>query len=415
MRAKRPRSPVSSSVKGFVFIVESPEQPSSSSEFSPPKRLRGIEKSVIRQVFDRARPGSINFGLGEPDLPTPEVIRHAATGIVQEEKHGYTAQAGLPALRTLVAADYPQLNLTPEHVVITAGSQEAMYLALMTLVDDGDEVLLPDPGFVAYPTIVRMAGGLPVYYRLTANCDFAFDAEEFKRQVTPRTKVVVCCSPSNPTGRTLSRADLAAMAEVLRGTNAYVVSDEIYRDLYYTPDRPESISSFFDRTIVISGLSKSMSMTGWRLGWICGDEAVIRSALVLHGYVTTCASAVSQKTALASWKPEAESARREIRETFAARRDYLLRMVATQLHLRAVAPEGAFYTMMDIRDYGSSMQVAETLLEHGVVTVPGSAFGAESEGFLRISFCAHIDAITEGVSRMRGALATLRRKVVVSG
>ena len=395
--------------------MDSPEQPSASSEFSLPKRLRGVEKSVIRLVFDRACPGSINFGLGEPDLATPEVIRHAAAAIVKEDKHGYTAQAGLLELRSLVAADYPQLHLTPDHVVITAGSQEAMYLALMTLVDEGDEVLLPDPGFVAYPTIVQMAGGSPVFYRLKAERDFAFDAEEFKRQVTPRTKVAVCCSPSNPTGRTLSVTDLKTMAEALAGTNAYVVSDEIYRDLYYTPDRPESISSFFNRTIVISGLSKSMSMTGWRLGWICGDEAVIRAALVLHGYVTTCASAISQKAALASWTTEAQNARHEIRRTFSGRRDHLLTKIATQLNRRAVVPEGAFYTMVDVSDYGSSMQVAETLLEHGVVTVPGSAFGAESEGFLRVSFCADIDSITEGVARMRAGLATLKRKVVVSG
>src|SRR5215813_14748891 len=384
-------------------------------EFSPPKRLRGIQKSVIRQVFYKARPGSINLGLGEPDLPTPEVIREAATGIVQEEKNGYTAQAGLESLRTLVAADYPELRLTTDQVVITAGSQEAMYLALMTLVDEGDEVLIPNPGFVAYPTIVRMAGGSPVFYTLKAANDFAFDAAEFRERITPRTKVVICCSPSNPTGRTLSADDLSAIAETLSGTGIYVISDEIYRDLYYGPERPRSISSLYERTIVISGLSKSMSMTGWRLGWICGEEAVIRSALVLHGYVTTCASAISQKAALASWTLAAETARRNIRNTFAGRREHLLASIETKLGLRAVAPDGAFYSMVQIKEYGPSMTVAEVLLDHGVITVPGSAFGSESEGFLRVSFCADKGAITEGIERMKTALATLNRKVVVSG
>ena len=384
-------------------------------EFLPPKRLRGIQKSVIRQVFDKARPGSINLGLGEPDLPTPEVIREAATGIVQEEKNGYTAQAGLASLRALVAADYPELRLTPDQVVITAGSQEAMYLALMTLVDEGDEVLIPNPGFVAYPTIAQMAGGSPVFYTLKAENDFAFNAAEFRERITPRTKVVICCSPSNPTGRTLSAADLRVIAETLSGTGIYVISDEIYRELYYGTERPPSISSFYERTIVISGLSKSMSMTGWRLGWICGDEAVIRSALVLHGYVTTCASAISQKAALASWTLAAETARSKIRSTFSSRREHLLASVATQLGLRAVAPDGAFYSMVQVKEYGPSMKVAEVLLDHGVITVPGSAFGSEGEGFLRVSFCAEEAAITEGVERIKAALATLNRKVVVSG
>ncbi|MBD0327473.1 MAG: aminotransferase class I/II-fold pyridoxal phosphate-dependent enzyme, partial [Pyrinomonadaceae bacterium] len=154
------------------------------SEFRPAKRLRGIEKSMIRQLFDRALPDSINLGLGEPDLQTPEIIRDAAARIVKEEQNGYTSHAGLPALRERIAADYPYTQARPERVIITAGSQEALYLALMTLVDEGDEVLLPDPGFVAYPTIVRMAGGHPVFYRLPSAQDFSFDAEEFRSRLT---------------------------------------------------------------------------------------------------------------------------------------------------------------------------------------------------------------------------------------
>jgi aspartate aminotransferase len=287
--------------------------------FTLPARLQGIQKSVIRQVFDRARPGSINLGLGEPDLLTPEVIRQAAVRVITQEQNGYTSHAGLPELRKKVAGDYPYLNDNPQRVVITAGSQEALYLALLTLVDDGDEVLLPNPGFVAYPTIVRMAGGDSRFYRLPRDRDFGFDAEEFRRALTPRTKVVVCISPSNPTGRTRSREDLVSIADSLRDHDAYVISDEIYRDLYYTTERPESLSSFFDRTIVIGGLSKSMSMTGWRLGWLAGDEDVIKAALVLHGYVTTCASAISQKASLVAWTAEAETARAGIRKTFRAR------------------------------------------------------------------------------------------------
>lgn len=372
--------------------------------FALPARLQGIEKSVIRQVFDRARPGSINLGLGEPDLPTPDVIRHAAIRVIAEQQNGYTSHAGLPELRKRVADDYAYLSDDPNRVIITAGSQEALYLALLSLVDDGDDVLLPNPGFVAYPTIVRMAGGDAQFYRLPRERDFAFDIDDFRRALTPRTKVVVCISPSNPTGRTLSRDDLISIGDALRDHDAYLISDEIYRDLYYTPDRPESLSSFFDRTIVIGGLSKSMSMTGWRLGWLAGDEEVVKAALVLHGYVTTCASAVSQKASLVAWSDEAEVARAGFRETFRSRRDHLLKLIHEELGLRAVTPDGAFYTMVDVGEFGPSMKVAEALLEAGVITVPGAAFGSESEGFLRVSFCADHDTLAEGVQRIKRGL-----------
>jgi aspartate/methionine/tyrosine aminotransferase len=375
--------------------------------FTLPARLQGIQKSVIRQVFDRARPGSINLGLGEPDLPTPDVIRKAAARVITEEQNGYTSHAGLPELRKKVASDYAYLGDDPNRVIITAGSQEALYLALLTLVDDGDEVLLPNPGFVAYPTIVRMAGGDSQFYRLPRERGFGFDIEEFRRALTPRTKVVVCISPSNPTGRTLSHDDLAKIGDALRDHDAYLISDEIYRDLYYTPERPESLASFFDRTIVIGGLSKSMSMTGWRLGWLAGDEEVVKAALVLHGYVTTCASAVSQKASLVAWSEEADAARAGFRETFRSRRDHLLRLIEEELQLKAVVPDGAFYTMLDVHEFGPSMKVAEALLETGVITVPGAAFGSESEGFLRVSFCADHDTLAEGVQRIKRGLQSL--------
>jgi len=375
--------------------------------FLPPQRLRGIEKSVIRQVFDRALPGSLNLGLGEPDLPTPNVIREAAIRVIREEQNGYTSHAGLPALRDKVAAEYSFLENKPERVIITAGSQEALYLALLTIVDEGDEVLLPNPGFVAYPTIVRMAGGTASFYTLPASKDFGFDLDSFRRALTPKTKAVVVISPSNPTGRALSKTDLVGIADALRDHGAYLISDEIYRELYYGNERPESATDYYDPSIVISGLSKSMSMTGWRLGWIAGDAAVIQAALVLHGYVTTCASAVSQKASLVSWSEEAEAARVSFRETFKTRRDHLIELIKSELGLRAVTPDGAFYTMVDISRFGSSMKVAEALLAEKLITVPGSAFGSESEGYLRVSFCAGLDQLTLGVERMKSALEKL--------
>lgn len=381
------------------------------SEFEPARRLRGIQKSMIRQVFDRALPGSVNLGLGEPDLPTPDVIRREAARVALEEQNGYTPHAGLLLLRERVATEYPHLKLAPEQVVITAGSQEALYLVLLTLVDEGDEVLIPDPGFVAYPTIVRMAGGVPKFYRMPAARGFAFDAEEFRRQLSPRTKAVVCISPSNPTGRVLAREELKALAAALEGTGVYVVSDEIYRDLYFTGERPASVSEFYkERAVIIGGLSKSMSMTGWRLGWMCGDADVTKSALVLHGYTTTCASTVSQKAALAAWTEEAAQARERHRQIFRERRDHLLDLLASELNLRAVTPDGAFYAMVDVSRHGDSVGVAERLLEHRVVTVPGAAFGAEGEGHLRVSFCADLPVISEGVRRMKEALTAVNRE-----
>jgi aspartate/methionine/tyrosine aminotransferase len=377
-------------------------------QFQTPAFLRGIERSPIRAITDRAKPGDISFGLGEPDLPTPDVIRREAVRVIQEERNGYTLQAGLPALRERVASDYPHLKLSTEQVIITAGSQEATYLALMTMVQAGDEVLIPNPGFVAYPTITRMAGGQPTFYQLPAASDFSFNLDDFKRQLNSKTKVVICTSPSNPTGRTLTNEELRSMAQAITesGCGAFIISDEIYRDLYYTGARAGSISEFYPRTIVISGLSKSTCMTGWRLGWILGDDEVIRAAHLLHGYVTTCASTVSQKAALIAWSDEAAAARKQIRETFHGRRDHLLALLRSA-GLRCITPDGAFYTMVDVREFGSSMEVAETILHGGVVTVPGNAFGSESEGFLRVSFCADLPVLTEGVARMSTALKKL--------
>ncbi|HEY8205439.1 MAG TPA: aminotransferase class I/II-fold pyridoxal phosphate-dependent enzyme [Pyrinomonadaceae bacterium] len=378
--------------------------------FRPPPFLRGIEKSMIRKISDRARPGSISLGLGEPDLPTPEVIVREAIRVLQEERNGYTLQAGLPELRERIAGDYPHMNLNLDQVVVTAGSQESLYLILRTLVEEGDEVLMPDPGFIAYPMITKITGGRDVRYRLPAKNDFGFDVEDFKNKISNRTKVVICISPSNPTGRALTNEELHAMADAVSasGSNAFIVSDEIYRELYYTSERPASISEFYPRTIIVSGLSKSMRMTGWRIGWLAGDEAVMKAALVLHGYVVTCASSISQKAALAAWTDEAARAREEYRAIFHRRRDHLLRLLRIELGLRCVTPDGAFYTMVDVSKYGDELRVAEAGLEHGVVTIPAAAFGDESKGYLRISFCAEEERLTEGVRRLGEALNSIK-------
>jgi aspartate/methionine/tyrosine aminotransferase len=276
---------------------------------------------------------------------------------------------------------------------------------MMTLCEEGDEVLVPNPAFPAYPAINRLAGAETVLYRLPKEKGFGFDAHEFEKQITEKTRAAIILSPSNPTGRTLSREDLKSIASILEGTGIYAVSDEIYRELYFTEERPASISEYYEKTLVVGGLSKNMSMTGWRLGWLLGPPDVIKKALVVHGYNTVCASTVSQKAALAYWTPAGKAAEAECREIWRKRKDLLLSLIESELGLEAFAPEGAFYTMMDISPLGEEMELVNKFLEHRVITVNGSGFGDEAKGFLRISFCASEENIRRGVLRMKEAIS----------
>jgi aspartate aminotransferase len=382
--------------------VSSPAQPS---KFQLPRRLRGLQPTLIRQFFERALPGSINFGLGEPDLPTPDFLREEAARITVEEQNGYTSHPGLPALRELIASQYPHLNLPMSGVVVTCGSQEAMTDAFMCCVDDGDEVLLPDPSFPAYDACTRIAEGVPVYYRMPADREFAFDIDEFRSKITPKTKAAVVISPSNPTGKIMTADDYRQIAAALEGTGIWLLSDEIYSDLYFG-ERPHSASEFYERTIILSGLSKSLSMTGWRLGWAaCSDPEMINAIQVLHGFTTVCTSTITQKASLLAWTDEAEAAKRHARDVYRKRGEFLVQLFKDELGLNATSPEGAFYTMLDVRPLGDDLEVAEKCLQNKVVTVPGVAFGQEAKGFLRISFCNPEDRMAEGVRRMKEAIS----------
>jgi aspartate/methionine/tyrosine aminotransferase len=373
--------------------------------FELPKRLRGLQPTLIRQFFERARPDSINFGLGEPDLPTPDFLRREAARVTIEEQNGYTSHPGLPALRKLIGEQYPHLGLGLTDVVVTCGSQEAMTAAFLSIVDAGDEVLIPNPSFPAYDACVRIAQGEPVYYRLPAEKDFAFDIEEFRSKITPRTKAAVVISPSNPTGKILTPDDLKQIADVLKDTGIFLISDEIYADLFFTV-RPRSASEYYNNTIIISGLSKSLSMTGWRLGWAASRHAdVMRGIQVLHGFLTVCTSAITQKAALLGWTEEAETAKQHARRVYKKRGIFLIDLLEKELGLHATSPEGAFYSMLDVRNLGDDLDIAEKCLQKRVITVPGIAFGSEAKGFLRISFCNTEEKMAEGVRRMKQALA----------
>lgn len=372
--------------------------------FQLPKRMRGLQPTLIRQFFERALPDSINFGLGEPDLPTPQFLRDEAARIARDEQNGYSSHPGIPALRDLIAEQYPHLNLPRTGVVVTCGSQEAMTDAFMCVVDEGDEVLLPNPCFPAYDACTRIAQGVPVYYRMPADDDFGFDISNFKSQISDKTKAAVVISPSNPTGKILTPQNLKDIAEALDGTGIWLISDEIYSDLYFG-ERPHSASEYYDRTIIVSGLSKSLSMTGWRLGWAaCSDPQMIDAIQVLHGFNTVCTSTITQKASLLGWTPEAEAAKQNARDVYKKRGEFLVDLFEKETGLHATSPEGAFYTMLDVRSLGDDIQTAEKCLQNRVVTVPGVAFGQEAKGFLRISFCNTEEKMTEGVNRIREAL-----------
>ncbi|HKP69601.1 MAG TPA: pyridoxal phosphate-dependent aminotransferase [Pyrinomonadaceae bacterium] len=372
--------------------------------FELPARMRGLQPTLIRQFFERALPDSINFGLGEPDLPTPQFMRDEAARVALEEQNGYTSHPGIPALRDKIAEQYPHLQLPRTGVVVTCGSQEAMTDAFLCTVEAGDEVLLPNPSFPAYDACTRIAQGTPVYYRMPADGDFKFDIADFKSKINDRTKLAVVISPSNPTGKILTEEDLRQIAAALEGTGIWLVSDEIYSDLYFG-ERPRSASEFYDKTIIVSGLSKSLSMTGWRLGWAaCKDPEIINAIQVLHGFTTVCASTITQKASLLAWTEGAEAAKKMFRDVYKKRGEFLVDLLDEELGLRATSPEGAFYTMLDVRSIGDDIEVAEKFLQNRVVTVPGVAFGDEAKGFLRISFCNSEERMAEGVRRMKEAL-----------
>jgi aspartate/methionine/tyrosine aminotransferase len=374
--------------------------------FTPAERIRNVRKSATRRLYDSAPAGSINLGLGEPDFPTPEVVRKEAARVIEEEPTGYTSNAGLPALRALVAAYHSQglrEGFSADSVCVMNGAEEALFAVVMAIAGPGDEVLLPDPGFLAYPTLVEIAGARATYYRMPAARGFEFDRDSFDRALSNHTKLVFIVSPSNPTSRVISRDDLRFIAKRINDAGVFVVSDEIYRELYFD-ERPGSISEFYDKTIIISGLSKMMSMTGWRLGWAVGPEEVIRHVTVMHQYVSTCASAISQRAAIAAFSEEGRRATAAMREELLHRRGVMARAIERELRLPYVAGEGAFYIMLDVSEFGESEDVATRLLDERVITVPGSAFGAEGRGYLRLSFSIEPSLIEEGIRRIGKAL-----------
>ena len=375
--------------------------------FIPAERIKNVQKSATRRLYDAAPPGSINLGLGEPDFLTPDVVCNEAKRVIGAERLGYTPNAGLLALCEKVA-DYHSEGLsvpfTAENVCVTTGAEEALFAVMLTLLNPGDEAALPDPSFSAYATIAEIAGARVVPFALPAANGFQFDRQEFEKSLSTKTKLALIVSPSNPTSRVISRDDLQFIADTLRGSDVYVIADEIYRELYFTDERPPSLSAVYDKTIIVSGLSKMMSMTGWRLGWAVGEAEVIRYVTVMHQYISSCASAVSQKAALAAFTAEGRAATRAMRDELKHRRDIIVAAIERELGLPYVVGEGAYYVMLDVSKFGESEEVAMRLLEERVITVPGDAFGKQGQGFLRLSFSIEPSLIEEAIRRIAKGL-----------
>jgi len=362
------------------------------------RRMDGIDRTLIRQIFDSAPAGAINLGLGQPDLPTPPRISLAGAAGIAAGRTVYTSTGGDPALRAAIARRYEPFATGAENVVVTVGSQEAVFASVLTLCDPGDEVLYPDPGYPAYCVVARLVGAVPVAYPLRAARGFRLDPADIEARLTDRTRLVIVCSPSNPTGAVERAEDLARLAELLERRGIAWLSDEIYAGFAYDGPVP-SLSSFSrEGGLVVSGVSKDLSMTGWRIGWAVGAAAIIARIVVAHQYLVTCASSISQSAALAALSGDAEPERAAYLEIFRRRRALMAEELSRIPRIRFDLPQGAFYFFVDFSAYGSSVDLCRRVLERRkVITIPGEAFGSEGAGYVRISFAATEEQIALGI------------------
>ena len=347
----------------------------------------------------------VSFSTGEPDFPTPAHIVDAAKRALDEGFTKYTNSMGIPELRLAIAAGAIKDNGIPASAadVMVTPTKHGVYCTCMALVDPGDEVLLPDPGWVSYEPMVRLAGGTPVPVAADESTGFRLTPEAVEAAVTPRTKLVVLNSPSNPAGSVLSRQDIRGIAEVCADHDLYLLSDEIYEKLVYDAEHvsPACVAGMWERTVTVSGFSKTYAMTGWRLGWLLAEKRLLAEIAKIQEHTLTCCTAFAQKAGVVALTGPEEPLRSMVSE-FRARRDLLLEGMR-RLGWPCTVPQGAFYLFP--RTPGPSADLAERLLrEARVAVVPGSAFGAAGEGHLRLSFATSRERIAEGIERIARAL-----------
>ena len=373
------------------------------------EKAKVIKPSGIRRFFDIAasREGVISLGVGEPDFQTPWSVRKEAITTLEKGRTKYSANAGLIELRQAISDHICKktgVKYDPQHeMVVTVGGSEGIDVGIRALVNPGDEVLVVEPSFVCYSPLVTLMGGVPVSLVTKAENNFRLTAEELKSKITDRTKLLILPFPNNPTGAVMEREDLEAIAEVLKDTNIMIMSDEIYSELTYG-DEPHvsiiQIDGMRERTLYVNGFSKAYSMTGWRLGYICGPEPVMKQILKIHQYEIMCSPTVSQYAAIEAINNCDEDIKKMVSE-YNIRRRWLVNAL-NELGLTCFEPKGAFYVFPCIKSTGlSSEEFCERLLfEHNVAVVPGNAFGECGEGYIRISYAYSLNHIIEAVKRI---------------
>ena len=367
------------------------------------ERMRGIERTLLRQINDQADSSCINLGLGELLFPTPKSILNQLKEKVDDWNLGYSPNEGLQELRKIIAKN-SGLQVTADQICITVGAEEALFSALMVIINSGDEVLIPDPGFPAYESIIKIAGGISRKYLLYRENNFSLKHEDVKKIITKKTKVIILNSPNNPTGAIYTSEELMKLAELLEQRSIIAVSDEVYRDIYFE-ERPDSIANYIHDCVVINSLSKSFSMTGWRLGWCIAPLELIKPLVNFHQLAVTCAPTISQQAALFALKGFAGDEKLQNIEELKRRRTFAMSCVEKYTDLKYVKPSGTFYMLVDvlskISKYGNSLEISLNLLSREkVVTIPGLAFGKGGEGYLRISFASSPEQIEEGIRRI---------------
>jgi aminotransferase len=344
--------------------------------------------------------------VGQPDFVTPWHIREAAIESLEKGRTYYTSNAGLTPLREQIC-EYMQRRFSMKYdpqseTLVTVGGSEAIDGAVRAMVSAGDEVIIPQPSYVCYEPITRLAGGIPVIIRTKAENDFKLTPEELREAITPKTKVLILPYPCNPTGAIMEREDLEKIAEVLRDTNIAVISDEIYAELTFGTKHTSiaSIDGMWERTVTVNGFSKSFSMTGWRLGYACGPKEILKEITKIHQFAIMCAPTTSQYAAIAALKECDEAVESMVGEYNRRRR--LMVSGFNRMGLTCREPKGAFYAFPSIESTGlSSDEFCERLLqkEH-VAVVPGTAFGEGGEGFIRASYCYSTEHIIEALRRI---------------
>ena len=368
-----------------------------------------IQPSGIRKFFDLAETMDdvISLGVGEPDFPTPWQIRKAGIRSLEESKTRYTSNSGLQTLREVIASYCNRkygLQYDPLHeILITVGGSEAIDGCVRALVAPGEEVIIPQPSYVCYEPITRLAGGVPVIIETKAEDQFKLTPEALRAAITPKTKLLVLPYPCNPTGAIMEREDLEKIAAILRETQIMVISDEIYAELTFGGKRHVSIASLpgmAERTVVVNGFSKAFSMTGWRLGYACGPAPVLAQITKIHQFAIMCAPTTSQYAAIAAMTV-CDEAVEEMAEEYDVRRRLIVDGF-NKLGLTCRDPKGAFYAFPSIQKTGlTSEEFCTRLLESKhVAVVPGPAFGQGGEGFIRASYCYSTAHIKEALKRI---------------